>query len=881
MASTSLFAPTINTSLPAFIATGKSYCRVYFSLSKFSSSSAPIKSVHVSVVKQSNGQSVIRKKDNANDGRYRSAGILIVNAAPSVVDGVDNYCYVDILDEDISSGDTIGWQPGWIYKIQVRLSQVEFTNDIGQAAWLVAQASNFSEWSTYCTVKATGTPQIQVPLFQFDSSTKGTNSNVDDEVYLSISTLTFTASYSNKEDVSETLYSYNLKLCDDEDNVLESSGELFTNQYYTPNQMLYLFKYRLKDTVTYRIKLSFTTINKYTKDYSFKIIIRQDTQTVTTVSAVTLENVDNVTNESFAAYFKEQTCIEKEEEEGRIGIKFYMNGSNPYNGNICLRRASSKDNYTEWYDIKIVPCINEVVNNLPVIFDNSIESGVWYKYAVQIIDTKGVRSLMNPDDGGLITPIIRDFHYSYLIGEGGRQLCLRYNNTMGNYAYSFSDTKTDTIGGRYPYITRNGNMKYRSFPINGLISFNMDENHLFITDKEIYCDSDSGKVYSDVVTSYSDYRQEKQFGIYDFKREFDFREKVLEFLQDGKPKLFKSPSEGNVIVRLMSISTQPSQTVNRMISSFTSTAYEVAEANMSNYIKYGFIDVGEYVTLFKDTSANIGQLRLDFTPGENIIQKIWEKYDRSTRNSGGQKITLEKVYGLTIEFEGAPQQVYTSSGELVLGNNIKYGNKIITVRAGYSNLYVFDSSIIFTGKYIEGIFTGDEITLEKGIEDIYDRYGNLINTISANINFIYEIKQEPYEEKEVGKASMERTIGQIFGSYEAETNLYSDLYYKYYCEWTSSFRRLNRLRWICIEAKPGAVFKIIDESDDASQQELQTMLYDVNWTGVLNFEGLGTIAGLVYMGMRELDGSINTTEPCDILIDYLAYISSGTYTSGG
>ena len=881
MASSSLYAPTINTSLPAFVATGKSYCRVYFSLSKFSSSSAPIKSVHLSVVKQNNGQSVIRKTDNAADGRYRSAGILIINTAPKPVDGVNNYYYVDVLDEDISSGDTTGWQPGWIYKIQVRLSQVEYTGAPGQAAWLVAQASNFSEWSTYCTVKATGTPQIQVPLLQFDSNKNDTSSNVEDEVYLSISTLTFTANYSNAEDVSETLYSYNLKLCDDNGNVLENSGELFTNQYYTPNQMLYLFKYRLKDTVTYRIKLSYTTINKYTKDYSFKIIIRQDTQTTTTVSAVTLENVDNVTNASFAKYFKEQTCIEKEEEEGRIGIKFYMNGSNPYNGNICLRRSSSKDNYTEWYDIKIVPCINEVVNNLPVIFDNSIESGVWYKYAVQIIDTDGVRSLMNPDDGGLIAPVVRDFHYSYLIGEGGKQLCLRYNNIMGSYAYSFSETKTDTIGGQYPYITRNGNMKYRTFPINGLISFNMDENSLFITDKEIYCNPDNGNVYTDVITSYSDYRKEKQLGVYDFKREFDFREKVLEFLQDGKPKLFKSPTEGNIIVRLMSVAAQPNQTVNRMLASFTSTAYEIADATMTNYLKYGFVEVGEYVTIFRETTAKMGQLQLDFIPGENIIQKIWEKYDRSTRNSGGNRITLEKVYGLTIEFEGAPQQVYTSSGELVLGNNIKYGNKIITVRAGYNNLYVFDENVIFTGKYEDGVFSGDELTLEKGIEDIYDKYGNLINTISANINFICEIKQEPYEEKTVGKTAMTRSIGQIFGSYESGTNLYSELYYKYYCEWPSYFQQLNRLSWISIEANPGAVFKIIDETDDTSKQDIQTMLYDINWTGLLNFEGLGTIAGLTYVGMRESDGSINTNIPCDILIDYLAYVASGNYTSGG
>jgi hypothetical protein len=876
LASSSLYAPTINTSLPAFIATGKSYCRVYFSLSEFSSSSAPIKSVHISVVKQSNGQSVIRKTDNAADGRYRSAGILIINSAPKLVDSAENYYYVDVLDEDIASGDSIGWQPGWIYKIQLRLAQVEYTGSPGQAAWLVAQASNFSEWSTYCTVKATGIPQIQVPLFQFDSDIDDSSSNVEDKITLSISTLTFTGTYSNAEDVSETLYSYNLKLYDDSDNVLEDSGDLFTNQYYTPNQMSYLFKYMLKDGTEYKIKLTYTTINKYSKSYSFNIVIQQTSQTATTISAITLETVDKVSNPSFVEYFKNTTWLEEEEDEGRIGIKFYMNSALPYNGNICLRRASSKDNYTTWYDIKIIPCTNVIVNNLSMIYDNSIESGVWYKYAVQTIDINGIRSLMNPEDKSLITPIIRDFHYSYLIGEGGKQLCLRYNNTMGSYAYSFSETKTDTIGGQYPYITRNGNMKYRTFPINGLISFNMDENKLFITDKEIYCDEDTGAIYSDVISSYSDYRKENQLGVYDFKREFDFREKVLEFLQDGKPKLFKSPSEGNIIVRLMSIAAQPNQTVNRMLASFTSTAYEIADATMTNYIKYGFVDPGDYATDFTQVTQKIGQLQIDLAPGENIIQRIWEKYDRSTRDTCGNRITLEQVSGLTLTFDGTPQQVYTSAGELVLGNNIKYNNTTITVRAGYTNTYVFDENIIFSGSYDDGSFAGDVLTVEKGITDIYDENGNINNVIPVSIDFIYGITQEPYRDKVIGKNSTKKVIGQLLNSYKPGESVYNELYYKYYCEWNYQFQRLADLKNVVIEANPRAVFKIIDSANTSLEN-----IHDMNDTGILDFTGLGTISGITYLGMRKADGSIDESTSCDILIDYLAYVSSGTYSAGG
>jgi hypothetical protein len=44
------------------------------------------------------------------------------------------------------------------------------------------------------------------------------------------------------------------------------------------------------------------------------------------------------------------------------------------------------------------------------------------------------------------------------------------------------ETKTDTIGGKYPFIFRNGNVEYKEFQISGLLSLLSDENNLFLTD---------------------------------------------------------------------------------------------------------------------------------------------------------------------------------------------------------------------------------------------------------------------------------------------------------------------------------------------------------------------------------------------------------------
>jgi hypothetical protein len=68
-----------------------------------------------------------------------------------------------------------------------------------------------------------------------------------------------------------------------------------------------------------------------------------------------------------------------------------------------------------------------------------------------------------------------------------------------------------------------------------------------------------------------------------------FKMKVLEWLTNGEPKVFRSPAEGNYVVRLMNSSLAPNDTVGRMLHTFTSTAYEVADFNYTTLGELGFI----------------------------------------------------------------------------------------------------------------------------------------------------------------------------------------------------------------------------------------------------------------------------------------------------
>ena len=73
------------------------------------------------------------------------------------------------------------------------------------------------------------------------------------------------------------------------------------------------------------------------------------------------------------------------------------------------------------------------------------------------------------------------------------------------------------------------------------------------------------------------------------RREREFKTEALSWLTNGKPKVFRSPSEGNYIVRLMNTSMTPNDTLGRMLHTFNSTAYEIADYTFDNLDFYKFI----------------------------------------------------------------------------------------------------------------------------------------------------------------------------------------------------------------------------------------------------------------------------------------------------
>ncbi|MBR2247111.1 MAG: hypothetical protein IJ880_08820 [Bacilli bacterium] len=69
-----------------------------------------------------------------------------------------------------------------------------------------------------------------------------------------------------------------------------------------------------------------------------------------------------------------------------------------------------------------------------------------------------------------------------------------------------------------------------------------------------------------------------------------FKLKVLDWLTDGKVKLFRSGTEGNYLVRLLNVSLTPQDPLGRMLHTFTCTAYEIDELNYTNLVQFGIVN---------------------------------------------------------------------------------------------------------------------------------------------------------------------------------------------------------------------------------------------------------------------------------------------------
>ena len=402
-------------------------------------------------------------------------------------------------------------------------------------------------------------------------------------------------------------------------------------KYYDGTQYRYMwntndisgFKKILKNNIYYYVaeeESSYDNINEYSSYYEL-IILGKDL-----IRSISYEEAE-----------RQYAYVNKIEHIFRVnnGEQQYLLDASPYEalyyGSYILSRSSDKDNYSTWSVINRFRLDGQRPSSYS-INDITVEHGRKYRYSLQQYNIWGLVSSRILSD-----EVYATFEDMYLY-DGDKILKIRYNPKVDSFKINVLEQKTDTIGGQFPYITRNGATWYRQFPIGGLIAQELDVDECFINRDYGLAHRHTTSVVQDKYNTNGELIQKADIpnnALRDFHAftdenillEREFKNAILEWLNNGNAKLFKSPYEGNYIVRLMQNTLTPINELGRMLHNFTSQAYEIAECNYSNLVKYGFIKTvppSDYSGLWKtynltdkDLINSDGDIEIKFDVGLN------------------------------------------------------------------------------------------------------------------------------------------------------------------------------------------------------------------------------------------------------------------------
>ena len=563
----------------------------------------------------------------------------------------------------ITSADLMIQKALQIYEGQFYKAQIAY----------VALDGTIGYYSTVGMIKCVAKPSIMIENCSTDKINLLTNSYIGK--YIQNSTI---------GDCSEKVYSYIFNMYDKDYNLFATSDEQIHDISQDDAENFSTDSFILKKSVTpyevYYIQYCIKTVNNLQLNSPLYHISATETLEITNeVHIIPQNQMDN----------------------GYILISFEDDKTSSYVGMYLLSHSS--DNGLTWNEVeRFEVTLDQPQLNKYKIKDYLIEQGKTYIYSLQEFNKYNVYT-----DRIMSNPIYADYEDMYL-QDKNRILKIRFNPKVSSFKNNIPEQKIETIGSKYPFIFRNGNVYYKEFPISGLLSFQLDTMLEFLTPEEqeesgilatidhrkytgelnqwqeprVMCHLDkqlkTGRISTDLIAE-------------NMYTERYFKLKVLEWLNNGQPKLFKSPTEGLYIVRLLNVSLSPEDKLNRMLHTFNSTAYEVAEVNFDNLINLNLVtdfvssplvesftnsfSLKNYVLFNYSSDANtngrsfisylaplIKNLHFtDFCPGDEIIITYEDGSSNSFIIGASTELHLDKEERIAVDVRIKPNQNYSKA----------------------------------------------------------------------------------------------------------------------------------------------------------------------------------------------------------------------------
>ena len=467
----------------------------------------------------------------------------------------------------------------------------------------------------------------------------------------------FTGSYYHNNDSTEKEFSYQFILQDAFGNTIVDTGILLHNiqSEMDSNNISYdkfICNYRLQKQyknnreVNYKLFYKVETVNGYKLSTSFSV------------------NANYVEKEKNETPFLLEAVLNRENGSVKVILKNNPNFQieNPITGSFLLRRVCNKDNYLKFLNIKNLNFNNinldELNEGIFLFEDFTVEAGKSYRYYIQQLNKEN--NIYVNSRSYMSTNYITVYFDDMFLFDGEKQLNIKFNPKVASFKTTMQDAKIETIGNQYPYVFYNGktfNDKRKS------VFEDLSQYQTFLLDGNIVTDlTDLNRIV-----------------------EKDFKLAVLDFLNDKKPKLFRSSTEGNYCVALLNSTLTPVDSLGRMLHSFNCNAYEIMEADY-------FVE-----ELISKRNNNIGMSKDLQINNDLKIISLADQLDNGN-------LLKYRQYLKNIKIENAPPMTVITLGKVISPNftDIEYFT-IVIGSTGVYNYTCFEED-----EYIAAIYLGDK-----------------------------------------------------------------------------------------------------------------------------------------------------------------------------
>lgn len=857
-----LYPPQFSSTVaPAF--SQNSTLRVYFSISSFNSSSS-IQRCHVTITNQSSGENVIDT----------TSGLLVLNYS---YDSEEGLYYVEIpagsikgsVTQSTPLGETelvqSGWQINQYYKFQMRFDGNEVTTYSNTEEYFNSYSQYFSEWSQVLLLRPISQPTLR--LLPFDKTSIEDGTSVSQTLNPGILHLNGVVSFEDSSE-KETVKSYSVKILNGvtEEVIADKIVENYTSDSVDPN------------VIDCRINLASISSNLS----KYLLVVTVTTKNNYVFSSTRAFSIgEYVTEDNFSPnVLLDVSAIDKGVVYIHLTNADVLNG-----GTIYITRSSNLSKFQEWETIEEISALGSLD---VTITDNTIGSGIFYRYAAQMENTVGgMTKVYNgyyyEEDDELhqkIYTVFPDF-YDAILSRDGKQISIRYNYKVSSVKPTVSRTKMDVLGGRYPKFVENAAMNYKQLSITGLISSQEDENGLFLTKED---------VYQDMLTNYesyekSEYRDAYNIENYNYFWEREFREELVSWLNDGEPKLYRSMTEGMLVVIITDVNLTPNATLSRRLWDFSATLYEVADgSSLETLDELGIFNRN----LLSSVSSTDGDSSGDAESSVSVDVPGQLYRVTPPANTSGIADQGEVVYGL---IDTELQKKYGGVYSQKTYKNLYISNVKIQFLSKPSVYSLKDDNVSYkTKKEIEQMTSEERQTLRLGyrfeVETVGDsdaavffvnengyyqipdgilvgklRFTNPNDLIS--LDYVMHYSQLDDSSSKVISTSVEKTvIGQYRDTFSYDT-YYGEKIKKRYSYVTDEYTQsMQWFKGICADVDPYAWIKVKYNGDDMYNKFL------IGETGVFHFLQNFAVDSLAFCGRymtRVSETRAGYTEPWEFV----------------